>query len=112
MIRGLGRFIAAFAVLAALSACFAIGIWVLDRASLDLPAHIGYAPLLLGLNAVPGLLLAAALYALTRKLLCSMLLAFALQAALLFANGVKLDLLAAPIMIHDFAILQHSKGML
>ncbi|MGB4860434.1 MAG: LTA synthase family protein [Dokdonella sp.] len=99
------------AALLALVLCFAIGTWALDRAALDLPAVIAYRPVLLVVNAMPGLLLAATFLVVTRRLYASMLLAFGLQALLFRASAIKLDLLAAPVTIHDLAMVRHAEGL-
>ena len=59
------------------------------------------------LNAVPAVLLATLLLALTRRGLFSIALSMALLYLLYFANAIKLELLDTPILPGDFSLLGH-----
>ncbi|MGH8215383.1 MAG: LTA synthase family protein [Rhodanobacteraceae bacterium] len=68
-------------------------------------------PLRMFCNALPGLLLAFALFAWTRRAGWSFLLAFAIQALLYGVNALKVQNLGAPLMPADFRMLgQLGKG--
>ncbi|MBS0432868.1 MAG: LTA synthase family protein [Proteobacteria bacterium] len=69
------------------------------------PLKLFSAPRAMIANALPGLLLAAALLALTRRLLFSMLLAFGAQALLYWVNAQKMANLASPLVPADFHML-------
>ncbi|MGH8165007.1 MAG: LTA synthase family protein, partial [Rhodanobacteraceae bacterium] len=69
------------------------------------PAVLFGAPWPLWINALPGLLLAAALLALTRRALLSFLIAFGIEALLYRVNELKEINLASPLVPADFRML-------
>ncbi|MBU6477551.1 MAG: LTA synthase family protein [Xanthomonadaceae bacterium] len=80
---------------------------VLPSALWHYPAWAAWwnAPWRLACNALPGLLLAFALLAWTRRVLWSFALAFGIQALVFGANALKVRNLAVPLMPADFRIL-------
>lgn len=73
------------------------------------------APLRMTCNALPGLLLAFALLAATRRIAGSFLLAFGVQALVYGANALKVKNLAVPLLPADFRMLgqlRHGGGEL
>jgi phosphoglycerol transferase MdoB-like AlkP superfamily enzyme len=71
------------------------------------PAWVAWwnAPWRLAANALPGLLLAFALLAWTRRATWSFALAFGVQALIYWVNALKVQNLAAPLMPADFRML-------
>src|SRR5690606_2184725 len=90
---------AALVLLAALG--FALLAWSLDRRMLGVAqeAYFGFRPVLS--NALPGLLLALVLAALTRRPLFSLLVVTGLQALLYRIGTLKLQVLQDPIGVQD-----------
>jgi phosphoglycerol transferase MdoB-like AlkP superfamily enzyme len=86
--------------LAALAFVLASGL--LDGGEGVRPSHLFTQPLYVLANALPGLLLAALLLVLSRRLLLSFGLAFLLQALLYGINALKLGNLGTPLMPADF----------
>jgi len=90
---------------------------VLPNALWNYPAWVPWwnAPLRLICNALPGLLLAFALLAWTRRALWSFALAFAIQSLIYGVNALKVQNLAIPLMPADFRMLgqlRHGGGEL
>ncbi len=94
---------AAFAVLLAL--LFVLATSVLDGDPGVSPAQLFVAPRAIFANALPGLLLAMVLLALTRRALLSTLLAFGAEALLYWVNAQKVANLASPLVPADFHML-------
>ncbi|TAN02938.1 MAG: alkaline phosphatase family protein [Rhodanobacteraceae bacterium] len=102
------------ALLVALAIAFVLCTTWLDGGADILPATLWRhpdwvawwsAPLRMLCNAFPGLLLAFALFAWTRRALWSFALAFGVQALIYGANALKVKNLAIPLMPADFRML-------
>ncbi|MDN5924882.1 MAG: LTA synthase family protein, partial [Xanthomonadales bacterium] len=74
------------------------------------PELIGQASGRLFINALPGLLLAITLLALTRRALLSVWLAWLVVALIYAINALKIDFLASPLMPSDFRMIGQLQG--
>jgi phosphoglycerol transferase MdoB-like AlkP superfamily enzyme len=108
------RFASRFGLIAALAIAFVLGTAWLDGGSGLLPAALWRhpdwvpwwsTPLRILCNALPGLLLAFALLAWTRRAAWSFALAFAVQGLLYGINALKVKNLAIPLMPADFRMV-------
>jgi len=84
---------------------FALATGLLDGDPGVAPGALLQAPWALFANALPGLLLAAVLLAITRRAALSLLLAFGTQTLLYWVNAQKMANLASPVVPADFHML-------
>lgn len=88
-----------------LALLFVLATGLLDGNPGVAPGALFSSPLALFVNALPGLLLAAVLLALTRRVALSWLLAYCVQALLYWVNARKVENLASPVVPADFHML-------
>lgn len=84
-----------------LALLFSLATWGLDRASIGVAVDAYRGPWTVFTNALPGLLLCLALFVLTRRLVLSFLLGFAVQALVYEASRIKLETIETPIALED-----------
>ncbi|HET6632031.1 MAG TPA: LTA synthase family protein [Rhodanobacteraceae bacterium] len=91
---------------------FAFVLWtdLIDGGAGVNPLLLLKAPWRLFANAVPGLLLALLLLALTRKVVLSVWLAWLVEALILGINALKIRYLATPLMPADFRMIGQMQG--
>ncbi|RDI97004.1 LTA synthase family protein [Dyella solisilvae] len=90
---------------ALLAAVFVLATGLIDGGIGVSPAQAFSQPSFLLANALPGLLLAASLLVISRRLLLSFSLAFLLQALVYAVNALKVRNLSTPLMPADFRML-------